>query len=147
MVSDKTITGVSQFLQTYRADFQRYDAEAVIGHYLFPGHIVSDADTVALMPLAIEADLRAGVERILDWHRRLGVVSSRLMRSDVIELSPRLASLDLEVELHGADGPLYDYRGFYTLVLRDGAWRIAALTHNQVPRLLACLSAHEGAAA
>jgi len=148
MASDETITGVGRFLQAYRAAFQRYDADAVLGHYLFPGHVVSDAETVALMPLAAAADLRAGVERILSWHRRLGVGASHLLRSDLVELSPRLAFLDLEVELQGADGSgLYDYRGVYTMVQADGVWRIAALTHNQVPRLLACLSAREGAAA
>jgi hypothetical protein len=58
----------------------------------------------------------------------------------VTELSPRIANLDLHIELQDAGGhALYDYRGFYALVNQEGAWRISSIVHNQIPRLLAAL--------
>jgi hypothetical protein len=141
MTSRETIAGVQAFLDSYRAAFEAYDADAAADHFLLPSFITSDAEPVALMPMATHADCRAGIAQVLALHRKLGVASGRVLGFLVIELSPRLATLDLHFEFcDAADAGLYDFRGLYTLVAQDGAWRIAAIAHNQIPRLLARLA-------
>ena len=131
---------IMAMLDSYRAGFARSDAAAAAEHYTLPCFVTSDADPVTLLSWATREECRAGIQRVLDWHRELGVASSRTLRQDVIELSPRIASLDLHVELQDADSRgLYDYRGFYALALQNGVWRISSIVHNQIPRLLAAL--------
>jgi len=137
MASRETIAGVQAFLESYGAAFARYDAEAAADYYLLPALVASDAEPVALLLMATREICRAGIERVLGWHRKLGVASSRTLGFQVTELSPHLVTLDLYCQLCDASGKgLYDYRGLYTLVAQDGAWRIAAIAHNQIPRLL-----------
>jgi len=143
MDSNETNAGVQEFFASYRIAFERYDSDAIVDHFIFPSHVVSDAEEVALMPFATKQDCRVGVERVLGWHRELGVGSGRVVDYHVSELSPRLANLHLRFELcDHAQRPLYDFEGFYTLVRTQGSWRIAAIAHNQIPRLLACLAEH-----
>jgi len=41
--------------------------------------------------------------------------------------------------MNGEKGrPLYEFQGFYSLAHTEAACRIIAISHNQVPRLLAC---------
>jgi hypothetical protein len=59
------------------------------------------------------------------------------------EFSPRLAPASLRMEaLNSAARTLYYFESTYTLAKIQGAWRIAAIAHNQIPRLLACLAQH-----
>ena len=93
------------------------------------------------MPFEGPASLKPAVERVLQLHRRIGAKSGRPLLLEITELSPRLAGLMLRFEMQDADGaPLYDYQGFYSLVATDQCYRIAALCHNQIPRLLACVA-------
>ena len=40
--------------------------------------------------------------------------------------------------LNDRSKPLYDFQGFYSLARTESGYRIAATSHNQIPRLLAC---------
>jgi len=138
--SDVANSDVLEFLDSYGRAFETYDTEAILTHFLFPCHIVSDADEVALLPLSNARETRVGVERVLALHRELGVRSGRRLELDVIELSPRMAGFILRHEfVDGAGRALYDFRGIYTLVKAGGRYRIAAISHNQLPRLVACV--------
>ena len=84
------------------------------------------------------AQLKAAVDYILSIHREIGVMSSRITQLDITELSPRLTGMMLRYELTDKDGKrLYDMQCFYSLSRTDRGYRIAGLTHNQLPRLLA----------
>jgi len=138
--SDVLESDVLEFLDSYGSAFETFDTEAILTHFLFPCHIVSDADDVALMPLANASQIRVGVERVLALHRELGVRSGRRLDLDVIEMSPRMAGLVLRHEFIDAAGQaLYDFQGIYTLVKVGGRYRIAAISHNQIPRLVGCV--------
>jgi hypothetical protein len=141
MASSNTVSAVLEFLACYGSAFEAYDADSVVRFYSFPCHVVSDGDSVvASMHFEGPASLKPAVERVLQLHRKIGVKSGRRLLLEITELSPRLAGLMLRSELHDADGvPLYDYQGFYSLVATDEGYRIAAICHNQIPRLLACV--------
>jgi len=137
MTSRDAEWGVLAFLKSYGRAFEAFDTDAILTHFLFPCHIVSDAEAVSLVPLANASEARVGVERVLALHRELGVQTGRILDLDVIELSPRMAALVLRYEFSDAAGrSLYDFQGIYTLVKVDRRYRIAAISHNQIPRLV-----------
>jgi len=41
--SDDTVSGVMEFLASYRKAFENFDTETILDHYVFPCTIVSDA--------------------------------------------------------------------------------------------------------
>jgi hypothetical protein len=130
-----------EFLSSYGSAFRAFDADSIVRFYSFPCHIVSDGDRVASMPFEEPAALKPAVERVLELHRRIGAKSGRAVLLEITELSPRLTGLMLRLEMQDADGAsLYDYQGFYSLVATDDGYRIAAICHNQIPRLLACVA-------
>ena len=141
MASGDTVSAVLDFLASYGSAFEAYDADRIVCFYSFPCHIVSDGDQVASMPFEGPASLKPAVERVLQLHRKIGARSARPLLLEITELSPRLAGLMLRLEMQDADGaPLYDYQGFYSLIATDDGYRIAAICHNQIPRLLACVA-------
>jgi len=132
----------NSFLDSYRSAFEGYDTEAILSHFVYPAHFVIDAADVERRPVADRDACRPGVERIQAWHRAIGYRSGRVARLSVSPLSPRMISMQIEFEIQDARGArLYDFLGVYTLVQGDGGWKIAAISHNQVPRLLACVAA------
>jgi hypothetical protein len=141
MASSDTVSAVLEFYAAYRSAFDGHDAEAIVGFYRFPCHIVSDGDSVASLHFVEPASLKPTVERVLELHRKIGVRSGRALLLEIAELSPRMAGMMLRYEMNDADGaPLYDYQGFYSLVATDDGYRIAAICHNQIPRLSACVA-------
>lgn len=139
--SEKTQREIEDFFASYRAAFDRFDSDSILLHFVYPCHVVSDADPVALIPMAGEHDCRIGVERVLGWHRAIGVVSGEVTEFVATELSPQLVSVSLKKDFHDDGGcRLYDFHGIYTLVQKSDDWKIAAISHNQIPRLLSCVS-------
>ena len=132
---------IEAFFASYRAAYWSFDSDSIICQFVYPCHIVSDADPVALMPIASEQDCRVGVERVLGWHRAIGAVSGEMTEFVVTELSPRLVSVSLKSDFLDDTGRrLYDFQGVYTLVRGPDCWKIAAISHNQIPRLLSCVA-------
>jgi hypothetical protein len=81
------------------------------------------------------------MSRVVVLHRQLGAPSGRIHGLSIIALSPRLvqASLTMDV-LDGTSSLLYDFQASYSLAKFSGAWRIVAIVHNQMPRLLRCIA-------
>ena len=141
------MTDIEQALDAYFAAYQRGSIDEIVDWFLLPCHFVSDADEVALMPLATKEACRAGVEKVVNWHRYLGVKERRIVKQLIIELSPRIICVDVKVDVERDEGvKLYDFEAVYIFVRRDANWRVAAITHNQIPRLLSCVRAKEEAA-
>jgi ketosteroid isomerase-like protein len=143
MTSSETATGIHALIESYRTAFERLDAAAIADHFVYPCHITGDAEEIALIPMATRQDCIAAVQKVLAMHRQLGAPSGRIHDLSITELSPRLAQASLRMEaLDSAARTLYDFESTYTLAKIQGAWRIAAIAHNQIPRLLACLAQH-----
>ena len=139
MPSHDTVSGVMEFLGSYRNAFEKYDTDAILAHYIFPCTIISDAEAIKPSFLQTKEELRAGVEYVLSLHREIGYRSGQLLRLDITELSPRLTGMMLRSRMSGENGrPLYDFEGFYSLAHTHAGFRIMAISHNQIPRLLAC---------
>ncbi len=136
------MTDLEYALDAYFAAYQRENLDEILDWFLLPCHFVSDADTVALTPLATREACRAGVEKVLGWHRDLGVKRRRIVKQLIIELSPRISCVDVTVDLEDDGGvKLYDFEAVYTFVRSGLDWRVAAIAHNQIPRLLSCVRA------
>jgi hypothetical protein len=135
------MTDLEDALAVYFGAYEEDRVEDILDWFLIPCHFVSDAeDGVTPMPLSSREACRAGVQRVLDRHRELGVVRSRVTNQTIMVLSPRMGCVDVtvDVETH-AGAKLYDFEAVYTFVRSGEAWKVAAITHNQIPRLLACV--------
>jgi ketosteroid isomerase-like protein len=141
MTSNETAAAVRALLESYRDAFERLDAAAIADHFAYPSHITGDADEIALMQLSNRQDCLAAVEKVLAMHRELEAPSGSIRDLSIVELSPRLTHASLRMEVHGRAGEaLYDFEAAYTLAETRSGWRIAAIAHNQIPRLLECIA-------
>jgi hypothetical protein len=69
----------------------------------------------------------------------VGYRSGQLLVLDITELSPRLTGMMIRSRMRDENGrALYEFQGFYSLARTDAGCRIIAISHNQIPRLLAC---------
>src|SRR5271166_4107159 len=101
------MTGVEETLALYFKAYREQRIADIPSFFRPPGLFVSDADDVAQTPLPTEEACRAGVQRVLDWHRALGAAHSQIVRQTVMELSPRIACVDVLVDvLDGAGAKL-----------------------------------------
>ena len=81
------------------------------------------------------------MSRVVELHRQLGARSGRIHDLAILELSPRLAQASLRMDVRdGASSHLYDFQASYSLARLSRAWRIVAIAHNQIPRLLRCIA-------
>jgi hypothetical protein len=139
MPSYDTVSGVMEFLGSYRKAFEDYDTDAILDHYVFPCTIISDAEKITPSLLQTKEELRAGVDYVLSLHRQIGYRSGQLLLLDITELSPRLTGMMIRSRMRDKNGrPLYEFQGFYSLARLEAGCRIVAISHNQIPRLLAC---------
>lgn len=139
MPSEDTVSSVMDFLESYRKAFENYDTDTILDHFAFPCAIVSDTETITPSLLRTREELRAGVDYVLSLHRQIGYKSGQVLRLEITELSPRLTGMMIRSRMRDANGsPLYEFDGFYSLARTGSGCRIMAISHNQIPRLLAC---------
>ena len=139
MVPHDTMSAVMEFLDSYRTAFESYDTEAIVEHYAFPCAITGDSETIAPILFDGAEQCSAGVNYVLSLHRAIGVTQGQPLLLEITELSPRLAGMMIRYQMQDRRGePLYDFQGFYSLARTAAGYRIAAICHNQIPRLLAC---------
>ena len=132
---------VQAFFDTYRETFARYDAAALADLFTFPLQVVGDAEQVTPISIASRDDWLGVLDGLLGAYRTLGVAGGEPLEIDARELTPRLASARVHWELRREDGSaIYDFTGVYTLAAVDGEWRVAAIAHDELPKLTAALS-------
>lgn len=79
------------------------------------------------------------MDYVLSLHRQIGYRSGQLLALDITDLSLRLTGMMIHSRMRGEnERPLYEFQGFYSLARTDAGCRILAISHNQIPRLLAC---------
>lgn len=140
-MSNELAEDVKAFFQAYCAAFQALDVEAIANCVAYPSHIVSDGDEVTLIAIANRQQCLVTMSRVVELHRQLGAPSGRIHDLSITELSPRLAQASLTMEaLDRASNHLYDFQATYSLARFSGEWRIVAIAHNQIPRLLRCVA-------
>ena len=133
---------IHRFFDDYRATFTRYDSGALADLFAFPLHVVSDTESITPTSIASRDDWLGVLGGLLDAYRTLGVSDGELLEFDVTEVTPRLASVRARWELRREDGgAIYDFTSVYTLATIDGAWRVAAIAHDELPKLQAALGA------
>jgi hypothetical protein len=143
MTSTDTFARVQALLESYRLAFERFDAAAIAEHFAYPSHMASDGPEVTLISIASRQDCIEAVDKVIAMYRQLGTPSGTIHDLTVIELSPRLARVSLRMEVRGlAAMRLYDFNAIYTVAEINGSWLIVAISHNQIPRLRACLARH-----
>lgn len=147
-MSNELADEVKQFFQAYCAAFEALDVEAIADCVAYPCHIVSDGDDVTLTAISNRRECLATMNRVVVLHRQLGAPSGRIEGLSILALSQRLAQASLRMDvLAGASHLLYDFQASYSLAKFEGSWRIAAIAHNQIPRLLRCIAQHQPDAA
>ena len=126
------------FFDSYVAAFERMDAGAIAGHFAFPFHMTSDGDEVGLTAVPDAATWQGEIERLVGFYRDMGVASARMLEASSWELSPRVEHASIHWKLQDSPGnDLYDFHAVYTLAEVDGATRVVALAHDELPRALA----------
>ena len=132
---------VSAFFDSYRAAFERGDASAVADHFVYPGHVTSDAGKIVLVPITARQEWLGKVEELLGMYQAIQLSSAHVLDLALTEISSRLILAQVHWALHDAAGlRLYDFVAIYTLANIDGAFRIAAIAHNELPQYQACLA-------
>lgn len=125
------------FFDSYLAAFEQMDAEAIAGHFAFPFHMTSDGDPVALSAVPDAATWRGEIERLVSFYRDMGVTSARMVSASSGELSPKVEHASIHWQLQDAAGAdLYDFHAVYTLAEVEGATRVVALAHDELPRAI-----------
>jgi hypothetical protein len=131
---------VEDFFARYRADFERFDADAVAGHFAFPLHVTGDADPVDVRSVASKEEWLETLTMLLDLYRGFGVTSAVVLDSTTTSLSERIHQATMHWSLRdGSDVEIYDFHGIYTLIERDGHLRITAIAHDELGKILAKL--------
>ena len=140
-MSNELADEVQGFFRAYCAAFEGLDVEAIADCVAYPSHIVSDGDEVGLISIANRQECLATMNRVVEWHRQLGAPSGRIHDLSIQALSPLLVQASLRMDvLDRTSRLLYDFQASYSLAKIAGAWRIVAIAHNQIPRLLRCIT-------
>ena len=136
---------VGDFLDAYRAAFEAYDAPAVADLFAYPCQISSDAGAVSVTTVPTRDAWLPQLERLLGGYQVIGVRSADVLEQRVTELTPRLAQADVRWRLVGGEErALYEFDATYTLADLGDGFRIAAIAHNETPKLRALLQRRGG---
>ncbi|HEX2295740.1 MAG TPA: hypothetical protein VHN37_10570 [Actinomycetota bacterium] len=131
----------SAFFESYLSAFERMDPGDVAGHFSFPLHMTSDGEPVGLSSIAGPDEWREEIARLVSFYGDVGVTTAQMLAARSIEVSPRVEHAVVHWQLRDASGAdVYDFHAVYTLAEIEGATRIVALAHDELPRALAYAS-------
>ncbi len=138
-------SGIQRFFDAHRARFEAYDAPGVADLFAYPCHVTSDVGEVTSATVATRDAWLPQVDRLLAGYRRIGVRSAAVLEQHVTALTERLAQVDVRWQLIGGEErALYDFDATYTLADLGDGFRIAAIAHNETPKLRALLERRGG---
>ena len=139
-------TAAEAFIDGYRRTFESFDVDAIAACFVFPMQVASEADVVTIATVADLDAWRPQIERIVGAYRLLGVHGARVASLDIAEVTPHVAHAVVHWALERADGlPVYGFTASYTLVDAGAGPRIAAIAHDETPKLLAAVARATGA--
>jgi len=124
------------FIDAYRRTFESFDVDAITACFTFPCQVVGQADGVGVASVPAPEAWRPQVERIVGAYRLLGVRSAAVESMRIVEVTPGIAHAIVRWALQALDGsPVYAFTASYTLVDTSGGPRIAAIAHDEGPKL------------
>lgn len=131
-----------ELLERYRRGFVSGDVGALVACFTFPLQVVSVGAAEAPITI-VQADQWPGVlQGLLGAYRRLGVTDCVRVAVQVTQPMEAVAIVGVQWELRrGAGEPVYDFTAVYTLVLTQGCLQIAAIAHDELPKMQAALQA------
>jgi hypothetical protein len=134
------------FITAYRATFETFDAKAIVAHFTFPLQVAGDADGVRLAVVAGPDEWRPQIERIVGAYRALGVLGATIEDLRIVEVTPGIAHAVVRWSLVDGDRrQIYAFSASYLLVDGGDGVRIAAIAHDEGPKLAFALAkAHGG---
>jgi hypothetical protein len=131
---------VQGFLDAYRAAFETCDAAAIAGLFSYPCQITGGDHEITVTTIPNREVSVAQIERLVAAYRAIGVRSAEVLELHVVELTPRLAQAAVHWGLRDQEGEtIYDFDASYTLADLGEGMRIAAIAHNETPRLRAAI--------
>jgi hypothetical protein len=132
---------VTTFLESYKTAFERLDADAIADLFVYPLHIIGDDEQITPASIGSREEWTNQLRGLLRGYHAMGFSSANILDLSVIELSPRLFQAAVHWDLRDrAETSLYDFTAVYTLAEIGGNLRIAAIAHNELPRLRAHLN-------
>jgi hypothetical protein len=136
------MSAMDTFFDDYRTAFAQFEAEALEGFIALPLHLVSALDDGAAVAVADAEQWPGLLAGLLGAYRSLGVADAAVLDLEAADISPDVATARVRWELRRGDGtPVYAFTAAYTVVTVDGRRRIAAIAHDELPRLQAALAA------
>ena len=130
------------FLDSYVQTFTRFERDALMPFFTFPLHVVSVTDDGAVVSVAQESEWPAVLDGLLGAYKALGVAGAEPLDVTAHELGSSVLSVRVHWNLQRADGStVYEFTAIYTVVTGDDhAMRVAAIAHDELPKLGAALS-------
>lgn len=125
-----------EFFASYRAAFVASDVDVLLEHFAFPVQALSVLDDGVAISVSARDEWARLLGRLIDAYRALAVADAEPLELVVDEPMPEIASARVHWQLRREDrSTVYDFRAVYTLVRVDGRLRIAAIAHDELPRL------------
>ena len=132
---------VSDFFDSYREAFERFDVSAVADHFTFPLQVAGDSEPVDLRCVASRDEWLETLTMLIDLYKGFGVTTATVLESTVTTLSDRIAHAAMHWSLRDGSGQeIYDFNGVYTMVAVEGEFRVAAIAHDELGKIMAKLS-------
>ena len=131
---------VSDFFDSYREAFERFDAAAVADHFTFPLQVAGDSEPVDLRCVGSRDEWLETLTMLMDLYKGFGVTTATIQESSMTTLSDRIAHVAMHWSLRDGSGhEIYDFNGVYTLVACAGEFRVAAIAHDELGKIMAKL--------
>lgn len=120
---------VKQFLETYRAAFDAFDADSIADLYHYPGLIASMDQSEALLT---RDDAVKYFARVCDTHKRMGYHRALLLSSERATLTENLATVTVRWRFETSTGQVItEFDCTYTLCdLGSGVKAFSAVVHG-----------------
>src|SRR5262249_30413118 len=135
------------FFESYRAGFERQDAEEIARHFAYPAHVATEGHQVMLTPVLSKSEWMHQLKRLLEMYQRIDVRTARILSISVTPLSSLLVHARLHWSLEDSGGArLYDFNAVSTLGPFGHRWEGIATLHNAHAPSWACLEAHRSPA-
>jgi hypothetical protein len=137
---DKTVSELDRFFDDYRTAFVHYDRDKLAELFAFPLHVISATKNAPVISIAGPQDWPHTLEQLFDTYHSLGVADAVPLQLEAVELMGHVASVRVHWELRRGNGDaVYDFAAVYSVVRVAGAWRVAGIIHNELPKLQAAI--------
>jgi hypothetical protein len=132
------VVPASQLIEDYRNAFLRADLDALVNCFGFPLQVANiDGDQVSVW-VASSHDWPEVLRGLLELYGRLGVADAAMLAVEISQPLDAVAIARVHWDLQRIDGTsVYDFIAVYMLLRTDGARKIIAIAHDELPKIRA----------